>query len=56
MQLYQEFLARTQLFTRQSLDDPTQQEVVAPALWAVEVWLVNANCAFYDLNSDSNFC
>jgi hypothetical protein len=27
--LYQEFLARTQVFTRQSLDNPTQKEVVA---------------------------
>jgi hypothetical protein len=29
--LYQEFPARTQLFTRQSLENPAQQEVVAPA-------------------------
>jgi hypothetical protein len=28
--LYQEFPARTHMFTRQSLNDPTQQEVVAP--------------------------
>jgi hypothetical protein len=46
--LYQEFPARTQLFTRQSLENPTQQEVVAPAPWHVELWLVDADCAFYD--------
>jgi hypothetical protein len=33
---YQEFPAITQLFTRQSLDNPTQQEVVAPAPWHVQ--------------------
>jgi hypothetical protein len=46
--LYQEFPARTQLFTRQSLENPTQQEVVAPAPWHVQLWLVDADCAFYD--------
>jgi hypothetical protein len=46
--LYQEFPARTQLFTRQSLDNPTQQEVVAPAPWHVQLWLIDAECAFYD--------
>jgi hypothetical protein len=35
--LYQEFPARTQLFTRQSLENPTLQEVVAPALWLVQL-------------------
>jgi hypothetical protein len=40
--LYQEFPARTQLFTRQSL------EVVALAPWHVQLWLVDADCAFYD--------
>jgi hypothetical protein len=49
--LYQEFLARTQLFTRQSLENPTLQEVVAPAPWHVHMWLVDADCAFYDLTS-----
>jgi hypothetical protein len=42
----QEFQARTQLFTRQSLENPTQQEVVAPAPWHVQLWLVDADCAF----------
>jgi hypothetical protein len=46
--LYQEFLGRTQLFTRQSMDSPTQQEVVAQALWHVQLWLVDADSAFYD--------
>jgi hypothetical protein len=36
--LYQEFPARTQLFTRQSLDDP----------WHAQLWLVDVDCAFYD--------
>jgi hypothetical protein len=44
--LYQEFPARTQLFTRQSLENPTQQEVVAPAPWLEQLWLVDADCAF----------
>jgi hypothetical protein len=46
--LYQEFPARTQLFTRQSMENPSQQEVVAPAPWRVKLWLVDADCAFYD--------
>jgi 8-oxo-dGTP pyrophosphatase MutT (NUDIX family) len=46
--LYQEFLARTRLFTRQSLENPAQHEVVAPAPWHVQLWLVDADCAFYD--------
>jgi hypothetical protein len=47
--LYQEFLARTQLFTRQSLDDPTQQEMVAPSPWPHQLCLVDVDCAlFYD--------
>jgi hypothetical protein len=33
--LYQEFPARTHLFFRHSLDDPTQHEVVAPTPWRV---------------------
>jgi hypothetical protein len=49
--LYQEFPARTQLFTRQSLENPTQQEVVAPAPWHVQLWLIDAECAFYDPTS-----
>jgi hypothetical protein len=46
--LYKEFPARTQLFTRQSLENPAQQEVVAPAPWHVQQWLVDADCAFFD--------
>jgi hypothetical protein len=49
--LYQEFLARTQLFTRQSLENPAQHEVVAPTPWPVQLWFVDADCAFYDLTS-----
>jgi hypothetical protein len=45
---YQKFSARTQLFTRMSLDDSTQQEVASPAPWHVQLWLVDANCSFYD--------
>jgi hypothetical protein len=48
--LYQEFPARTQMFTRQSLENPTQQ-VVAPTPWHVQLWLVDADCAFYDQTS-----
>ena len=44
--LYQEFPARTQLFTRQSLENPAQQEMVAPAPWTIHLWLVDADCAF----------
>jgi DNA-binding XRE family transcriptional regulator len=36
--LYQEFSARTQLFTRQSPENPAQHEVVAPAPWHVQLW------------------
>jgi hypothetical protein len=46
--LYHEFPARTQLFTHQSLDNPAQEEVVALAPWHVQLWLVDADCAFYD--------
>jgi hypothetical protein len=46
--LYHEFLALTQLFTRQSLENPAQQEVVAPSPWHVQLWLVDADCAFCD--------
>jgi hypothetical protein len=37
----------TQMFTRKSLDNPTQQEVVAPTPWHVQLWLVDAECNFY---------
>jgi hypothetical protein len=46
--LYQEFPTRTHLLTRRSVDDPTQQEVVAPAPWHVQLWLVDVDCAFYN--------
>jgi hypothetical protein len=47
--LYQEFPAKTHLFTRMSLDDPTHQEVVvALAPWHAQLWLVDVDCAFYD--------
>jgi hypothetical protein len=48
MKLYQDFQARTQLFTRLSLENPTQQKVVAQAPWPVQLWLVDADCTFYD--------
>jgi hypothetical protein len=35
--LHQEFPARTQLFTRQSLENPTKHEVVAPGPWHVQL-------------------
>jgi hypothetical protein len=49
--LYQEFPARTHLFTRLSLENHAQQEVVAPAPWHVQMWLIDADCAFYDPTS-----
>jgi hypothetical protein len=49
--LYQEFLARKELFTRQSMENSAQHEVVAPAPWHVQLWLVDADCDFYDLAS-----
>jgi hypothetical protein len=49
--LYHEFPARTQLFTRQSLENPAHQEEVAPAPWLVHLWLVDADCVFYDQTS-----
>jgi hypothetical protein len=45
---YQEFPTRTQLFTRQSLENPARQNVVAPGPWPVQLWLVDADCAFND--------
>jgi hypothetical protein len=52
--LYQKLPTRTHLFTRQSLENPTQQEKVAPAPWHVQLWLVDADCAFYDSTSPTN--
>jgi hypothetical protein len=46
--LYQEFPARTQLFTRHSLENHVHQEVVALAPWHVQLWLVDADCTFHD--------
>jgi hypothetical protein len=45
---YQEFPARTQLFTRKSVENPVEQEVVALAPWHVQLWLIDDDCAFYD--------
>jgi hypothetical protein len=51
--LYQKFPTRTRLFTRQSLENQAQQEVVAPVPWHVQLWLVDADCAFYDSTSST---
>jgi hypothetical protein len=48
LKLCREFPARTQLFTRKSLDNPTQQEVFAPPPWHVQLWLVDVYFTFYD--------
>jgi hypothetical protein len=48
LKLYQEFPVKTQIFTRQSQDNPTQHEVVALAPWHAQLWLVNADCTSYD--------
>jgi hypothetical protein len=53
--LYQEFPARTHLFTRQSLENPAQHEVVAPVPWHVQLCLIDAYCAFYDSTSPTTF-
>jgi hypothetical protein len=49
--LSQEFPARPQLLTRQSLENPAQQEVVALAPWLVQLWLIDADCTFYNPTS-----
>jgi hypothetical protein len=46
LKLNQKFPARTQLFTRQSVDDPTQHEVVALDPWYVHLWLVDVIAFF----------
>jgi hypothetical protein len=46
--LYRQYHARTQLFTRQFVDDPTKQEVVALAPWPLQLRLVDTDCVFYD--------
>jgi hypothetical protein len=38
----------THIFTRQSLDIPTEQKVVALTPWHVQLWLVHADFVFYD--------
>jgi hypothetical protein len=48
LKLYQEFQARTHLFTCQSLDNPTLQEVVAPTSWHVQFLLVDNDCTLCD--------
>jgi hypothetical protein len=46
--LYQEFPARTYMFTRKALEDPTQQEVAAPSPW--QLWSVQLfNCGLSTL-------
>jgi hypothetical protein len=34
--------------TRQSVNDPTKQEVVAHAPWLVQLWLIDVDCELYD--------
>jgi hypothetical protein len=46
--MYQEFPARTQLFTRQSVTYPTRQEAVAPPPRHVQLWLIDFGYDFYD--------
>jgi hypothetical protein len=47
--IYQEFPARTHMLTRRLLDDPTKQKVVASVPWPFQLWLVDVDCAFYDI-------
>jgi hypothetical protein len=49
LKLNKEFPARTQPFTRQSVDDPTQHEVVALDPWYIHLWLVDVIACFSDL-------
>jgi hypothetical protein len=38
------------MFTRKSVDNLTQQEVVAPITpWPIQLWLVDADYTFYDM-------
>jgi hypothetical protein len=37
------------------MDNPTHEEVVAPAPWRVQLCLVDAYCAFYDLAPTTTF-
>jgi hypothetical protein len=46
--LYHEFLGSAQPFTRQSINDPAQQEVVTLAPWSTPLWLIDADCQFCD--------
>jgi hypothetical protein len=45
--MYQEVFAKTQLLAREYVDDPTKQEVVAPAPWPFQLWFVHADCEFF---------
>jgi hypothetical protein len=56
--LYQELPAMTQLLTRYSLDNPTQEEMAAPAPWRVQLSLgidiiVVISQAHFDAISDT---
>jgi hypothetical protein len=42
------------MFTRQSLENLSQPEVVAPAPWRVQLCLIDVDCAFYDQASPSD--
>jgi hypothetical protein len=35
------------MFTRQFVDESTEQEIAALAPWPVQLWLVYADCEFY---------
>jgi hypothetical protein len=50
--LYQEFHAKPQPFTRQSVEDPAKQDAAAYGPWTpwlIQQWLVDVDCEFYDL-------
>ena len=46
--LYQEFPARTPLFTRLSKENAVIHETVRPAPWPVRIWLIDSDCDFPD--------
>lgn len=46
--LYQEFPARTPLFTRLSKENAVIHETVRPAHWPVRIWLIDSDCDFPD--------
>jgi hypothetical protein len=45
---YHEFHSKTQQLTCPLKDDSTKQEVVASPPWLIHLWLINADCEFYD--------